>query len=546
MIRPVRMAKFQALVHDAYLNSVLQALGHIGTLHVTEALEEVKTWEQEGLLRNREASQIIPQTLSMLARIDRLIDTFGVRERAVEGVAVKPAPFEDVLTAAGRRVMEMEEAHKKLSEAALVDDEAASTLHKLMEDGGRELLAMRETLRRWRGLEEVKQKATRTEYCSLVEGWVPRDVVEETVRRVIEASAGYCVIDVTEPEIHEHPPSVIRHPHLLETFQMLTTSYGVTSYHELNPMLFSSVTFPIIFGLMFADAGQGLLLILLGLTALYVRQKVERPGEITGYILKNGWWFIMLGSCSILGGFLFDEFFGFHGIFHPIWEILHFNGFHIQLGNTWIQIGGFNPVLALERGDLMPMFKFSIFVGALHISLGLVLNLIGKLINKEFKEALVEPFCWLWFYIGLIHSLFTYKYDLIPLLISLRMPDFLYVTAAIVVPLVLMLIGKGLTEGFMEGFSFTFEAFVSSLGNTVSYGRIMALLLSHAMMSSMFITLTEGQGIGLQLVAIIAGTFLVMVLEGLIIFVHTVRLHWVEWFSKFYKGEGVGYKPFKL
>jgi len=65
-------------------------------------------------------------------------------------------------------------------------------------------------------------------------------------------------------------------------------------------------------------------------------------------------------------------------------------------------------------------------------------------------------------------------------------------------------------------------------------------------MSSMFITLTEGQGIGLQLVAIIAGTFLVMVLEGLIIFVHTVRLHWVEWFSKFYKGEGVGYKPFKL
>lgn len=116
------------------------------------------------------------------------------------------------------------------------------------------------------------------------------------------------------------------------------------------------------------------------------------------------------------------------------------------------------------------------------------------------------------------------------------------VAVALVLPIVLMLVGKGLLEGFMEGFSFMFEAFVSSLGNTVSYGRIMALLLSHAMMSSMFVTLSEGQGLPVQLLLVGMGTFLVMVLEGLIIFVHTIRLHWVEWFSKFYEGEGMQYK----
>jgi len=544
MFRPVRMKRFQALIYNASLDGVLRTLGELGSLHVTEAPEDIEALEREGLLKRREPSKLLSESSNILARIDRLAETFGVKEGSVEGPPSKP--FEGVVDEAVKRVTALEDSFKKLSEATVADDEAAGDLRKLMEEGGKELLTMREALRIGRQLEEAKQKTATTDYCSLIEGWVPTDVVEETVRKVEEASGGYCVIDIGEPELHERPPSVTRYSRFLKTYQMLTTSYGVASYHEINPMLFLSITFPIIFGLMFADAGHGLLLVLTGLAAIYAGRKVTKPGEITGYILNNGWWFVMLGMCSILGGFIYDEFFGFHGVFHPLWESIGFHGALFRVGNTWIQIGGFNPVLALENGQLMPMFKFSIFVGAIHISLGLIINLMGKLANREFREALVEPVCWIWFYVGMVYLLFTYKFELITVLITLKMPDFIYITIAMILPLILMLIGKGLTEGFMEGFSFTFEAFVSSLGNTVSYGRIMALLLSHAMMSSMFITLSEGLGTGLQAVILIAGTFLVMALEGLIIFVHTVRLHWVEWFSKFYKGDGVEYKPFKV
>ena len=64
-------------------------------------------------------------------------------------------------------------------------------------------------------------------------------------------------------------------------------------------------------------------------------------------------------------------------------------------------------------------------------------------------------------------------------------------------------------------------------------------------MSSMFVIFSEGQILPLQILIIAGGTIVVMVLEGLIIFVHTVRLHWVEWFSKFHKGAGIKYVPFK-
>ena len=67
------------------------------------------------------------------------------------------------------------------------------------------------------------------------------------------------------------------------------------------------------------------------------------------------------------------------------------------------------------------------------------------------------------------------------------------------------------------------EVFVETLGHTISYSRLMALGLIHSAMSSLF-----------------------LMLGGLVVFVHTLRLHWVEWFSEFYTGEGILFKPFKF
>ena len=82
----------------------------------------------------------------------------------------------------------------------------------------------------------------------------------------------------------------------------------------------------------------------------------------------------------------------------------------------------------------------------------------------------------------------------------------------------------------------------------MSYGRLMALGLIHSAMNSMFLVLggVEHGYFPIDSLPVIAvGTILVMVIEGLIVFVHALRLHWVEWFSKFHSGEGIPFKPFR-
>lgn len=103
-----------------------------------------------------------------------------------------------------------------------------------------------------------------------------------------------------------------------------------------------------------------------------------------------------------------------------------------------------------------------------------------------------------------------------------------------------MLIGKLAVEG-LDGLIFFIEALISTVSNTISYLRIMALSLVHGVMSQMIINTTGGNPI-----AIFLGSLAVIALEGLVIFIHTTRLVWVEWFSKFYKGEGRAFKPLRL
>jgi vacuolar-type H+-ATPase subunit I/STV1 len=101
------------------------------------------------------------------------------------------------------------------------------------------------------------------------------------------------------------------------------------------------------------------------------------------------------------------------------------------------------------------------------------------------------------------------------------------------------LAGKSGMETFAEGV----EKAIASISNTLSYGRILALGLAHAIFSDLALM---GTGAMFWPVFIIVTLFMIIALEGILTFAHTLRLHWVEWFGKFYRGEGTPFEGFKI
>jgi V/A-type H+-transporting ATPase subunit I len=282
---------------------------------------------------------------------------------------------------------------------------------------------------------------------------------------------------------------------------------------------------------MFADVGQGAIFIILGvILSLFKRKvKLDEIGQILRYGLVSSELFILLGISGIFFGFLFGEFFGPSGVLHPI-SLGKFGPFYF---------GGFEPTQ-----EPMKMLRFALFVGVIYLSLGLILRIINEVKKRHYKLVPVGV-CWLWLLLG---GLFMWAYwggisnisrwfaEGIPML-----------GGFVMLPLILVIIFTGIAEGFMEGIGFGVEVFAETLSHTLSYCRLMALGLVHSVLNNLFLVLggvQHGQFPLNSIPLIVIGTILVMTIEGLIVFVHTLRLHWIEWFSKFYSGEGIPFKPF--
>ena len=121
----------------------------------------------------------------------------------------------------------------------------------------------------------------------------------------------------------------------------------------------------------------------------------------------------------------------------------------------------------------------------------------------------------------------------------------------VITPLILMLIIVTLAENLMEGANHTIEVFIESLGHTLSFCRLAALFLTHTALSSMFLELAgvdpEIGHFPLSAIPIVAiGTILAIAIEGLLVLVHCLRLHWIELLPKFYSAEGILFEPLKI
>lgn len=344
-----------------------------------------------------------------------------------------------------------------------------------------------------------------------------------------------------EEDIRGETPTLMSNFFLFRPFESLTKLYGTPSYSEIDPTPFLFFTFPLLFGLMFGDIGHGLCLVIAGIIGVIMFRKKK---ETTTY--NFSWIIFWCGWGAILFGSLYGEFFGMNEI-----AILE-----IQL--TPIVILGFT--LQNPMDNIMTALLLAILIGVVHICFGWFLQFLNYCKHKRIYLGITDSLCKILFLVGGTCLIFIWGLNFVTWF------EFPYPILFPLIPGLLLFVlkpfGKKLGISYLkdetygdllgEGSFETIETVLSVISNVASYIRILALALVHiALMICVreIIGLIEGEGIFFQILIVlflIFGNLLIILLEGVLVFINSLRLHFYEFFSKFYQGDGISYSPFYL
>ncbi len=481
-----------------------------------------------------------------------------------------PASASDAISAVSEEISALKRAKA----------EKVQALSEMREKHIQALTAMREFLRVEHAKARAKMLFGRSERVRVLHGWTPAAEVERVISALKEELQDLCVVEVLKPRRDDRRvPSLLKNPSIFKPFEKVIELFGHPSYKDIDPTLITAVIFPLLFGLMFPDIGHGLVLLLLG---LILKRKIKSMSEMSSIIS-------FCGASSMIFGAIFGEFFGFSehagklvedslgvGFTGPLESIVHF--LHEQ------------PLFLDPLGDIETFFIITMLIGAIHIGLGLTLNGINKLSEGEKLEG-VASFVKIWCMFGALYFLlalfnFFFTFDMQQAFIFILLPILLLFILRVLSELRhgeatagaaetgAEATGSGKHEGgsanakanvrakrsamdymliLIDGvIDALLENFFRFLANIVSYGRILALALCHAALIEVFILLTfmclkmGSFGILPASIVFLFGTALVIGLEAIMAGIHTVRLHFYEWFTKFYEGGGIPFKPFRL
>jgi len=453
--------------------------------------------------------------------------------------------------------------------------EKVQALSEMREKHIQTLTAMREFLSVENAKARAKMLFGRSERVRVLHGWTPAAEVERVISALKEELQDLCVVEVLKPRRDDRRvPSLLKNPSIFKPFEKVIELFGHPSYKDIDPTLITAIIFPLLFGLMFPDIGHGLVLLLLGLILRIKMKSMRELGSIISFC----------GASSMIFGAIFGEFFGFSeqadrlveeslgvGFTGPLESIVHF--LHEQ------------PLFLDPLRDIETFFIITMLIGAIHIGLGLTLNGINKLSEGEKLEG-VASFVKIWCMFGALYFLlalfnFFFTFDMQQAFIFILLPILLLFILRVLSELrhgeetagAAETAAEATGSGKHEGGSATavkrsamdymlilidgvidalLENFFRFLANIVSYGRILALALCHAALIEVFILLTfmclkmGSFGILPASIVFLFGTALVIGLEAIMAGIHTVRLHFYEWFTKFYEGGGIPFKPFRL
>jgi len=387
-----------------------------------------------------------------------------------------------------------------------------------------------------------------TANVSIVTGWVPKKNKSSLEKSLKKATGGRIEIEELTPSQEEPVPIKLDNPRFAKPTEFFLRLFTMPSYREIDPTLFIVFTFPLFYGIMLGDIGYGL--VTLGLFAFL---KIKMP---TSRDLLN---IMMLAAiASIIFGLWFGEFFGF--------EIGEFMGESQQEATTLNEelqaqegllaepgaeahaaaeehaseephsFGDWITTWPLHRNpeNTLNLIILTMIIGVLHVNFGVLLGFINVFRQHGIKHAILEKFSWVVLEIGLPLAILA--------LAGIVPQYFVWVGLGLVLVAAVMLYkGEGI-QGLVE--------LPSIFVHIGSYLRLMAIGLASVSLAVVINDQTQAL-FGLGIVGIIGGIIIFVIGHVINIalgvigpFLHSIRLHYVEHFTKFYKGGGTEFQPF--
>ena len=514
---------------------------------IRKSLEDLAIFSSK-LSENKTALTIVGSSEDA-ERILKVLRSFGVNPLQIP--ANMPQNPSEAHTLAKQKVKELEAQSEK------VDKEVEKTKKDIVA----KLLSLQEAARMAKDVLEITRKPGGTKNFAVIEGYIPHDMEKKfqklTSNYVSVIEDANLAADGEEGEHgREVLPTLLTSKKYTQNFQVITETQGLPRYGEVDPTPIIAFVWPVFYGLMFADLGHGLLLFGLG---MLFRTRGTGRLRVWGTLIAAS------GLAAAIAGMGTGEIFGFHlDHIEPlafIPEALPFVGLLsvseltfdqvIKILKVSVAIGIVHLLMAfflklranmrlgnkllIYTHDIPAIIQYLAVVALILAAIGSQYDIIGMFLSDNYYTT---PVPWLTFLFGSWVSVG---------LVAKAMPPVIIACIAITIMGALkeqkhaLAHGKEPEGGGLVGI--VVETFmvrtIEMLANTISYSRLGIMLLVH---TALLVTVINSYEHGGGLAILIGGNIGIMMIEGLIVYIQTIRLHLYEWFPKWYKSDGVPFK----
>ncbi|MBD5404869.1 MAG: ATPase [Treponema sp.] len=398
---------------------------------------------------------------------------------------------------------------------------------------------------------DIKNSLESTALVYRLVGWIPSDEVSVFMSELDQMTEGRIAIreylPMEVPSVisgKEQVPVKLKHGKFVSSFERLIFSYGSPFYGTIDPTPFVAVFFTVLFGIMFGDCGQGLVFLLVGILMAAKKIKVGGWNKFAPI-------FMAIGCSSAVMGLITGEFFTNETLLKPfaLWVTGLF-------GTPRAPILKVMPSASPNSIKIVfGIFGVTIAIGFIINTVGLIINIINKILQKKWGSALFGKIglagaLFFWYVVAFAIRIAAFKHS--PTLCDWIVIGGTLFFAAFGEPFERLLDGKrpilenGMGAMVIGGIVELIEVVSTYLSNSISFVRVGAFALAHAVLGFIISMMAEKCGMIGGIFVLIAGNAIVIVLEGMIVAIQVIRLQYYEFFSKFFSETGSEFRPLQF